>query len=58
MFNKPVFGDAIQEIRKIIENNSFDEGEGSEARYNIRNEYVDMVLNKITVERPLKVVMD
>ena len=58
MFKKPVFGDAIQEIRRIIENNSFDEGEGDEARYNIQNEYVDMVLNKITIERPLKVVMD
>jgi len=58
MFNKPVFGDAIQEIRRIIENNSFDEGEGNEAPYNIRNEYIDMVLNKINIEKPLKVVMD
>ncbi len=58
MFKKPVFGKAIQDIKTLIDNGDFDEGEGSEAPYNIRNEYFEMVKEKISIDRPMKVVMD
>ena len=34
---KPVFGDDIQPLYALINNNDFDEGEGTEARYKILN---------------------
>ena len=58
MFNKPVYGKAIQDIRNIIELRKFAEGDGNEAPYNIRKEYMDMVFDKITLEKPMRVVLD
>ena len=55
---KPVFGDDIQTLYALINNNDFDEGEGTEARYRILNEYNNMIKDKITIEKPMKVVMD
>ena len=55
---KPVFGDDIQTLYALIDNNDFDEGEGTEARYKILNEYNNMIKEKITIEKPMKVVMD
>ena len=55
---KPVFGDDIQALYALINNNDFDEGEGTEARYKILNEYNYMIKDKITIEKPMKVVMD
>ena len=54
----PVFGDDIQILYELIENNDFDEGEGTEARYKILNEYNNMIKDKITIEKPMKVAMD
>ena len=54
---KPVFGDDIQTLYALINNNDFDEGEGTEARYKILNEYNNMIKEKITIEKPMKVVM-
>ena len=36
----------------------FDKGEGTEARYKILKEYNQMIQEKITIEKPMKVVMD
>lgn len=55
---KPVFGDDIQTLYALIDKNDFDEGEGTEARYKILNEYNNMIKDKITIGRPMKVVMD
>ena len=55
---KPVFGDDIQTLYALINTNDFDEGEGTEARYKILNEYNNMIKDKITIEKPMKVVMD
>jgi phosphomannomutase/phosphoglucomutase len=55
---KPVFGDDIQTLYALINNNDFDEGEGTEARYKILNEYNNMIKEKITIEKTMKVVMD
>jgi len=58
MLKMAVYGEAIQAIRKIIEKENFEEGEGTEARYSLLKEYEDMILSKITVEKPLRVAMD
>ena len=55
---KPVFGDDIQALYALINKNDFDEGEGTEARYKILNEYNHMIKDKISIEKPMKVVMD
>ena len=58
MYKKPVYGKQIQRIKEYIENKDFDKGEGSEARYKILPDYFSMILNKINIVNPIKVVMD
>ena len=55
---KAVFGQSIQDIRTIIENRDYDEGEGTEVAYDILTEYKRMIVSKIDIEKPMKVVMD
>ena len=55
---KAVYGKSIQEIREIIESGSFETGEGQETTYDLIPEYKQMIEDKITIEKPLKVVMD
>ena len=53
-----VYGNDIQIIRKYIDNNDFDTGEGNEIKYDIKSDYKSMIIEKISIERPMKVVMD
>ncbi|MFQ6611925.1 MAG: phosphomannomutase/phosphoglucomutase [Fidelibacterota bacterium] len=55
---KAVYGKSIQDIRELIEKNDFESGNGSDVSFNILDKYREMIVNKITIERPLKVVMD
>ena len=55
---KAVFGEAIQEIRVIIEKEDYETGEGSEASYDILTTYKRMIASKIDIKKPMKVVMD
>ena len=55
---KSVFGDSIQDLRSIIEKEDYETGEGDEAPYKILNDYRKMISEKISIERPLRVVMD
>ena len=55
---KAVFGEAIQEIRAIIEKEDYEMGEGSEASYDILTKYKRMIASKIDIKKPMKVVMD
>jgi len=55
---KAVFGEKIQDIRKIIENSDYEVGKGSEVQFNLKDIYSKMILDKINIERPIKVVMD
>ena len=55
---KAVFGDSIQDLRSIIEKEDYETGEGDEAPYKILNDYRKMISEKISIERPLRVVMD
>jgi phosphomannomutase/phosphoglucomutase len=55
---KPVYGKNIQVLREYIDNNDFDIGEGNEIKYDIKSDYKSMIIEKINIERPMKVVMD
>ncbi|KUK90747.1 MAG: phosphoglucomutase/phosphomannomutase alpha/beta/alpha domain I [Marinimicrobia bacterium 46_43] len=56
---KAFFGERIQEIRKLIEQKDFETGKG-EMREDkkIREEYIEEVTQGITLEKPLKIVLD
>jgi len=53
-----VYGQEIQKIREIIQNEDFESGEGSVSSADIIEQYKDAVRERITLERPLKVVAD
>jgi len=55
---KAVFGEAIQEIRVIIEKEDYETGEGAEASYDILSKYKRMISSKIDIKKRMKVVMD
>ena len=58
LFKKAVYGEAIQDIRKIIEKNDFELGNGEYSEYDIMPDYIEMMLEKIKIEKPINVVMD
>jgi len=58
LFKKAVYGASIQSIREIIESGNFEVGEGQKTAHNLKPDYMNMVVEKITIERPIKVVMD
>ena len=53
-----VYGNQIQELRKIIETEDYETGEGTEISYPFQEEYLEMLRGKITLERLVKVAMD
>ena len=55
---KAFFGKDIQALYHLIDKNDYEEGKGTEARYKILPKYKEMILEKISIERPMKVVMD
>ena len=55
---KAVYGKAIQKLYELIDKNDFEQGKGTETRYNILPSYKKMILSKITLDRHMKVVLD
>ena len=55
---KAVYGKAIQKLYELIDMNDFEQGKGTETRYNILPSYKKMILSKITLDRHMKVVLD
>jgi phosphomannomutase/phosphoglucomutase len=53
-----IYGDEIQELRKIIEGGHYATGKGVGDTYEILPEYIQEITGKITVHRPLKMVID
>jgi phosphomannomutase/phosphoglucomutase len=53
-----IFGNAIQDIRKIIDENDFRSGEGALEEYPIRNDYINYVKDKFGSLSGIKVVID
>ena len=58
LHKKPVYGKQIKLMKKFIDKLDFDAGKGSETRYKILPDYNAMIVNKISIEKPIKVVMD
>ncbi len=56
--NAPVFGEMIQEIRRLIENKDFESGNGSYEKQEIIDDYIAYIKKDIKLERPVKVVLD
>ncbi len=56
--DKAVFGEEIQKVREIIESGNFAQGEGSREEYDIKNEYISAVTQRVKLGRKLKVVVD
>jgi len=53
-----LYGEKIQEIRRIIEKGDFAAGEGKESRREVVSEYREYVVKNISIPRRLKVVVD
>jgi len=54
----PVYGEAIQEIRKIIESDDFETGQGRVEEYSILDEYINDVAGRLKLQKPVKVIVD
>jgi phosphomannomutase/phosphoglucomutase len=53
-----IFGEEIQNLRKLIESEKFASGKGRVSRLNPVPDYIDMVLSKVKINKNLKVVFD
>jgi len=55
---KAFYGENIQTLYHIIDKKDFEIGEGIETNYKILPHYKQMILDKIEIKKPMKVVMD
>ncbi|HUE97144.1 MAG TPA: phosphomannomutase/phosphoglucomutase, partial [Longimicrobiaceae bacterium] len=55
---RSIYGDAIQQLRSIMEAGEYAEGEGSVENREILSVYIDYVTRRFEVERPVTVVVD
>ncbi|MCH7496385.1 MAG: phosphomannomutase/phosphoglucomutase [Candidatus Marinimicrobia bacterium] len=53
-----VYGEQIQDLLALIQKGDFERGVGSRREEDILTPYLDMLADKIELERPLKVAMD
>jgi phosphomannomutase/phosphoglucomutase len=56
--NAPVYGQDIQEIKKIILAQNFSQGQGNVEKTDVIDKYIEYIKNNIRIEKPLKVVLD
>jgi phosphomannomutase/phosphoglucomutase len=56
--NRPIAGDEIQEVRKLMEAGEFIEGEGRIEEREVKSEYFEHIKKSINVTRPFRVVVD
>ena len=54
----PVYGQEIQELRKIIESGQFASGSGTYSKIELIDKYIDYIAEHIQIEKPMKVVLD
>jgi phosphomannomutase/phosphoglucomutase len=55
---RSIFGDSIQEIRRMIAESDYESGEGAVEHREVLGEYVQVLAGKFTIDRPIKVVVD
>ncbi len=53
-----IYGEEIQELRRIIENGTFVSGEGSARQEDITHTYQDYLFRNVEIKKGLKVVLD
>ena len=53
-----VYGDQIQQLRSLMKTSDFEVGEGTLKEVDLLTTYMGMLAEKISLDRPLKVVMD
>ena len=53
-----IHGDSIQELRRIIEANDFETGDGSLRTYDVETPYVDEIAGQFQFDRRIRVVLD
>ena len=53
-----IYGEEIQKIRRIMDEGSFIQGDGLVSAHDIVPAYIDAVLSRVKLNRPLKVVVD
>tara|TARA_B100000287_G_scaffold420396_1_gene459735 strand:- start:655 stop:2025 length:1371 start_codon:yes stop_codon:yes gene_type:complete len=58
MDKKPVYGKDIQTLFQLIDKMDFENGEGMEARYDVLKPYKKMIIEKIDIKKPIRLVMD
>lgn len=56
--SRALYGDAIQGLRKRIENDDLTNGEGKHDKHDIRDTYVNDIGSRFQIKRPLKIVVD
>jgi len=55
---KAIYGEKIQEVRKIIEKGEFASGTGSLSSRSLIDDYIEAIKERIKIERKLRVVID
>jgi phosphomannomutase/phosphoglucomutase len=53
-----IYGDAIQEIRRMIAEGDFESGDGSAEERGVMDDYVRYIAERFQISRPIKVVVD
>ena len=53
-----LYGDQIQAVKKLIEEQDFEQGSGILSAKNIVEPYKEMLLERIKIEKPFKIVID
>ena len=53
-----VFGGQIQQLKLLIQNDDFEVGSGTEVKYQLIDEYIEMIQKKIRLERSMKIAID
>jgi phosphomannomutase/phosphoglucomutase len=56
--NKPVTADVLQKFYQRIQEDDFEFGEGSENTADLIDDYISRITHDVSVDRPLKVVVD
>jgi phosphomannomutase/phosphoglucomutase len=54
----PVYGEQIQQVRKIVETGVFDTGSGRVVEKNVMDDYVTTLKSKLKFDKKLKIVID
>ena len=54
----PVFGNDIQEIKKIIDSENFSQGNAGSEKASVKDDYISYIADNINIDRSLNVILD